>query len=110
MRALSLATSGIAAASAALEVTAQNVANLSTDAAPLRATHEELAAGGVRVTISPEARAFADLASRGVDIVREVPAGIAAVAAYRANLKSLEAADEVLQALLEVSWGRVSAR
>lgn len=57
MRALSIANSGLTAASAALEVTARNVANLGTDAAPTRANAYDLASGGLRVTISPEARA-----------------------------------------------------
>lgn len=105
MRALSIASSGLAAASTALEASAVNVANLNTNAAPVRANAEELLGGGVRVTISPEARALAYGGAGGVDLVREVPAQIAAVAAYRANLKTIDAVDQAFNTLLEIGWG-----
>lgn len=110
MRAISIASSGLAAASAAFEVTAHNVANVNGDATPLRATAQELPGGGVRVTISPEARALAYGAPPRVDLAREVPAQLSAAAAYRANLKTLASADDALMTLLEVSWGKVSSR
>jgi hypothetical protein len=72
-----LAASGLAAASAALEGRASG------------AVHDTaLEGGGVQVTISSAARAK-------VEDVREVGGRIAAVAAYRANLKLLQTADEV---------------
>lgn len=75
--AFSIASSGLAAASAALEGSS---ATSVQDSA--------LAEGGVRVTISPQARS-------GIDDVRDVSTRLGAVAAYRANLKTLQTADEM---------------
>ncbi len=75
--AFDLAVSGLNAASAALEGRAASAVHQSS-----------LEGGGVQVTISSGARA-------AVGDVREVGGRIAAVAAYRANLKMLQTADEM---------------
>jgi flagellar basal body rod protein FlgC len=110
MRALSIASSGLAAASTAFEASAVNVAHLASDATPLFASAEELTGGGVRVTLSAEARALAYGGASGVDLVREMGAQIVSATAYRANLKTIESADAALNTLLEVRWGKVTMR
>jgi flagellar basal body rod protein FlgC len=109
MRALSIANSGLAAASLAYEVSARNVANINTQSAPARANPQELMDGGVRVTISPQARALASGAMQQVDLVGETATQMTTSAAYRANLKVIEAIDRVFNRVLEISWGQTSS-
>jgi flagellar basal body rod protein FlgC len=95
-----VAQSGISAASASLAVSANNVANgLSKDFVPSRADASDVEGGGVRVSISKEARASV-AGESGTDLVDETVRQSIAVAAYRANLKSLQVADEVNGALM----------
>lgn len=100
MNGISIAESGLAAATKTLEVSAHNTANVLTpNFSPLRADAAEQANGGVKVSISRDARALekgarVDSPSR-TDLVQETGTRISASVAYRANLKSLEASDEV---------------
>ncbi len=80
--AFSAAQAGLAAASATLDSVARSVAQRS------------VADPAVRVTISDAARAG------GGDEVRDTVTRMSAAAAYRANLKTLEAADEMNPASL----------
>ncbi len=95
----SVAQSGLQAASTALEVSANNVANsLSTDFVPSQAEMSDVAGGGVQVSISSAARA----GTPGTDLVDEMVSQSRAVAAYRANLKSLQAADDTTGVLVSL--------
>jgi flagellar hook protein FlgE len=84
------ALSGLTASGAALAVSANNVANAaSTDFTPSRVDNESAEGGGVRVSISPQA-------AQGLpsDYATEMVAQSRAVAAYQANLKTIQASDE----------------
>lgn len=97
-----VAQSGLAAASTALAVSANNVANASsTGFVPSRVESRDEAEGGVRVSISPQARVEAGSES-GTDLAQEASGQIAAVATYRANLKTLEAADDTSGVLVKL--------
>ena len=77
--------SGLAAATAALDASAVNIANASDP-------------GAVRVSISQGAR---DLQAGGeVDLAREIVGQSIASIAYRANLKTIQTADELTQTLM----------
>ncbi|MFZ5445188.1 MAG: hypothetical protein ACOZQL_34680 [Myxococcota bacterium] len=93
------AQSGLAAASTTLAVSAHNVANtLTRGFEPQKVAPAELAGGGVTVSISREARKLeerTDELPSGTDLVAETGARIGAAAAYRANLKTIEATDDV---------------
>jgi flagellar hook protein FlgE len=108
MKTLPIATSGLSAASAALEVTAHNVANVRTpNFTPQEAASEDVANGGVRVTISQEARAASEGgATSGTDLIQETGRRSGAIAAYRANLKTIEATDETSAALLQLGGAK----
>lgn len=96
---MSAAQSGLAAASTTLAVSAHNVANTLTKGfEPQRVEAAEVASGGVRVSISREARELeerSDELPSGTDLVAETTTRIGAAAAYRANLKTIEALDDV---------------
>jgi flagellar hook protein FlgE len=97
----SIAQSGLVAASTALEVSANNVANsLSSDFSPSKAEFSDVEGGGVTVSISNEAKAGAP---PGTDLVEETANQSSAVAAYRANLKSLKTDDEVTGVLVNLN-------
>lgn len=103
VNASSVAQSGLAAASTALEVSANNVANGLTEGfKPSSADFSEVEGGGVRVSISSEARAAPEGAS-GTDLVDETARQSMAVAAYKANVKSLQTADEVSGVLVSLA-------
>jgi len=103
----SIAQSGLNAASASLAVSANNVANASsTGFEPSRLEASEAAGGGVQVTISKEARAARAGDASGTDLVEETTRQISAVAAYRANLKSLQAVDDTTGVLLSLGGQR----
>lgn len=106
MKASQSALSGLRAESTRQAVSANNVANVNTDGfSPQRVQTEEQAEGGVRVSISQDARALegrqqanaeasATEERSGTDLVAETTTRIASVAAYEANLKTLQAADD----------------
>lgn len=111
-----VAQSGLNAASTKLAVSADNTANGNTDNfVPSRAVAEERAEGGVRVNISREARDLAPQTPAGTppvrgeqraepsrtDVVEETANRILAAAAFRSNLKTVEAADEQQKTLLD---------
>lgn len=99
----SVPQSGLVAASTALAVSANNVANaMSTDFVPSRAELSDVEGGGVQVSISNAAR---DGAS-GTDFVQEAASQSAAVAAYRANLKSLQAVDDTTGVVVSLGGER----
>lgn len=122
--ATSIAQSGLVASATKLAVSANNTANANTENfVPSRANAEERAEGGVRVTISQEAK---DLAPQGpdgappvrgeqapqpsrTDLVEETSSRILAAAAFRANLKTIEAAKEADEALMQATDSRRQA-
>lgn len=93
------AQSGLNAASTTLAVSAHNVANtLTRNFEPQRVETAEQATGGVKVSISKEARKIeegADELPSGTDLISETATRIGAAGAYRANLKTIEAMDDV---------------
>ncbi len=103
-----IAQSGLLAATARLDVSAHNVANLLTDGfRPLRVDSAEAAGGGVTTTAwrppDPAAESRADralVAASGTDLLTEQVAQQQAAAAYRANLATLKTADELQATLL----------
>lgn len=101
----SVAQSGLNAASATLAVSANNVANaLSSDFVPSEAALSDAESGGVQVSISKEARAASE--GGGTDFVDEAVSQLNAVAAYRANLKSLQAVDDTTGVLVTLGGQR----
>ncbi len=111
MRPMNLALSGIDAATTQLASSASNVANVETPGyAPSRVDAQDRADGGVRVTISREAfdKASAAAGQSGTDLVTETVNRSAALAAYRANLRVIGAADDAAKAV--ASLGRRSPR
>ncbi len=111
-----VAQSGLAAATTRLAVSANNTANAVTDGfTPSRVNQEEVASGGVRVTISQEARDLGPQTAAGAptvgqgkstepsrtDLIEETASRTLAAAAFRANLKSMQTADEVTGTLMD---------
>jgi flagellar hook protein FlgE len=93
----SVALSGLQAASAALDVSAANVARATADGeTAFDAQNSDLMNGGVKVTISEEARAG------GPSLERAMVGQTIAATEYRANLASLRASDEHLRVLLSL--------
>jgi flagellar hook-associated protein FlgK len=109
MNGINTAQTGLAAAATTLDVSAHNVANaLTPNFSPLRADAAEAAEGGVRVSISRDARALdasgaggAQTASR-TNLVAETATRISAVTAYRANLKTIETMEDVSGVLMRL--------
>lgn len=100
MRALMAALSGLEASEKRFGVSANNVANLRSEGfTPSRTTNAEEPFGGVRVTISPQARSFA---SPGVNLVRETADTIGAIAEYRANLASATVAADTSGVIVRI--------
>ncbi len=109
IRSAQIALSGMQAATKQLETSAHNVANgIDEGFEPTSVSAHEVASGGVRVTISDDARAAASAGGggsspqSGTDLIYETGARIAASAAFKANLKSLETADDMTSALLDI--------
>ncbi len=97
----SIASSALDAASTRLAVSANNVANARTDGYDAeRADASELRGGGVRVSISSEARARAEGAPSSTDLIQENTHQLLARAAFQANLKTLRTAQELDGALM----------
>jgi flagellar basal body rod protein FlgC len=103
-----IAQSGLRAADVALAVSANDVANVETDGfVPARVEDRALAGGGVTADVrqDPLDEVRADralLAPSRTDLVQEALAQSNAVAAYRANLATLESADETDRATLDL--------
>lgn len=107
LNSVSSAVSGLQAADARIQVSAHNTANLSTDGfVPLRAQAHEVPSGGVRVTISREAREAnepTDIREPSkTDLVQEVVSQQSAVMAYRANIASLKTADDISGVIISI--------
>ncbi|MBK7861161.1 MAG: hypothetical protein IPJ65_21625 [Archangiaceae bacterium] len=104
----SIAASGLGAASTRLAVSANNVANARTDGFDAaRADASELGSGGVRISISPEARARAAGAPPGssTDLIRETTNQVLSRVALAANLKTLSTAQELDATLMALGSG-----
>ncbi|MEJ2102935.1 MAG: flagellar basal body rod C-terminal domain-containing protein [Desulfobacterales bacterium] len=96
-----------------LGVTADNIANVNTDGFKKnRATLQEDRNGGVRVEITrDESPGFvydrvqngkeSEIETSNVDLSEEIPDLMITKRAYQANIKSLEAQDELLGSLLD---------
>jgi len=97
------ALSALRASSAGLEVRANNVANQFT--AGYQAGRVDLmaeASGGVRVSGASTDPTPAGPGNSNVDLVGETVAGMGLEILYRANLKVLKTADELMQASLDL--------
>jgi flagellar hook protein FlgE len=101
------AQSGLRAAELRLGTSAHNVANALTEGfQPLAVASGEAPGGGVEARVVPandpavESRIDAALLAGG-DLASEVVSQAMAAAAFRANLASLQAADELLQSLVQ---------
>lgn len=94
---MSTGLSGLKASSLSLAATANNVANLNTtDYKAKRVDFEEIAQGGVRAAVVREnPESGVDLASEIVNL--QVQSG-----SYKANLKVIQTADEILGATLNM--------
>jgi len=93
-----MALSGLSASSAGLAVQANNVANQRSDG--FKAKRVDLvaeASGGVRVSGVLEDPTPAGPGASNVDLATEAAAGLGFDLMYRANLKVLKTADELLK-------------
>lgn len=103
MDVLGLALSGLRASSVGLNVRANNVANQQTDG--FKAKRVDLvaeASGGVRVSGLSEDPTPAGSGTSNVDLASETVQGMGFELMYKANLKVLKSADELMQATLEL--------
>ena len=113
---LSMATTGLQAAGRQIEVSSHNTANVVTDGfVPLQASFEALEGGGVRVRITrgsggPGAPEAVGPTASGTDLSEEVANQVIGVAAYRANLRSLQAAEDTEGVLVRLADGRRGAQ
>lgn len=108
------ALSGLQAYSLATEATANNVANLNTDGFKKdKVTLSAQVPQGVTATVEkdPASGGYAlESTSQGdqmveqsnVDLGEEIPAMILNKAAFSANIKSLQSADQMMQSLLDI--------
>lgn len=97
------ALTGLRAASAGLAVQANNVANQLSDG--FKAKRVDLvaeASGGVRVSGVTADSTPAGPAGSNVDLATETVQGMGFDLMYRANLKVLKSADELMQATLDL--------
>ncbi len=112
-----IAQSGMAAASLAVDVSANNVANaLTEDFVPSRAVTADVEGGGVTADVEPlddpakppadplaEVRADrALLVPNRVDLAQELVSQTRAAAVYKANLATLKTADEMQSTLVQM--------
>jgi flagellar hook protein FlgE len=103
MDVLGLALSGLRASSVGLNVRANNVANQQTDG--FKAKRVDLvaeASGGVRVSGLSEDPTPAGSGTSNVDLASETVQGMGFELMYKANLKVLKSADELMQATLDL--------
>jgi len=103
-----IAQSGLRAAELRLGTSAHNVANALTEGfSPLAVESAEAPGGGVLARVVPasdpvvESRIDAAVLAGG-DLATEVVSQAMAAAAFRANLASLRAADELVQSLVQI--------
>ena len=113
--ALNASVSGVKAFEKKLEVTANNVANVNTDAFKKQRAHlSEGDNGGVKVEISqvetpgfPEESVIngeiVETESSNVDLAEELTEMIPTQAGYDANLKVVQTKDEMLGSLLDIA-------
>jgi len=107
----SSAVTALSAESVRLDVSASNVANVSTDGyRAMRVTNEATAGGGVRTRIDEPATPAGQLLTgddgrdrvlSNVDLGAEVVTQISAQHAFEANLAVLRTGDEMLKALID---------
>ncbi|MBP1772772.1 MAG: hypothetical protein H6P99_1935 [Holophagaceae bacterium] len=103
MDVVGLALSGLRASSAGLAVQANNVANqLSSGYKAKRVDLEAEASGGVRVSRVTEDPTPAGPAASNVDLATETVQGMGFELMYKANLKVLQAGDELMKATLDL--------
>ena len=103
MDVVGIALSGLRASSAGLAVQANNVANqLSGGFKAKRADLVAEASGGVRVSGVSQDPTPAGPAPSNVDLATETVQGMSYDVMYRANLKVLKAADELMKATLDL--------
>jgi flagellar hook protein FlgE len=103
MDVIGTALSGLSAASAGLAVQANNVANQLTDA--YKANRVDLvaeASGGVQVSGVSQDPTPAGPGTSNVDLAAETVVGLGYDLMYRANLKVLNTADELLKTTLDL--------
>jgi flagellar hook protein FlgE len=106
--ALTTAVSGVQASARVLEVSSHNTANAVTDGfVPLETSMQALSSGGVRVRVTrgaggPDAAEAVAPTGSGTDLVEEVKNQVVGVAAYRANMRSLRAADDTEGVLVKM--------
>lgn len=92
----SSALSGLAAFGKALNVTANNIANMNTEGfKPINAMMNEDINGGVKVTLSQSPDPGVDVAKEMVDMMIE-KVGV------KVNVKSLQAEDDILKSLIDI--------
>ncbi len=103
MDVIGMALSGLSASSAGLAVQANNVANQQSDG--FKAKRADLvaeASGGVRVSGLQEDPTPAGPGASNVDLATEMVQGLGYDVMYRANLKILNTADELLKTTLDL--------
>jgi flagellar hook protein FlgE len=103
MDVVGIALSGLSASSAGLAVQANNVANQQSDG--FKAKRVDLvaeASGGVRVSGVSEDPTPAGPGLSNVDMATEAVQGMGFDLMYKANLKVLKTADELMQATLDL--------
>lgn len=103
MDVVGIALSGLSASSAGLAVQASNVANQLSDG--YKAKRLDLvaeASGGVRVSGVSSDPTPAGLGTSNVDLPTEAVQGMGFDLMYRANLKVLKTADELMKATLDL--------
>ena len=103
MDVVGIALSGLRASGAGLAVRANNVANQQSDG--FKAKRVDLvaeASGGVRVSGVSEDPSPAGPTTSNVDLASETVQGLGFDLMYKANLKILKSADELMQATLDL--------
>ena len=108
------ALSGLQAYSLATEASANNVANVNTNGFKKdKVTFSAQSPQGVTATVDkvetsgsyvsePTDRGDQMVEQSNVDLVEEIPAMMINKAAYRANLKTLQTVDQMMQSLLDI--------
>jgi flagellar hook protein FlgE len=103
MDVIGIALSGLRASSAGLAVRANNVANQQSEG--FKAKRVDLAteaSGGVRVSGLTEDPTPASAGTSNVELASETVQGMGFDLMYKANLKVLKSADELMQATLDL--------
>lgn len=106
MDAMSIAASGMVAATARLNAGAHNIANLGADDhVPVEAVQTSLATGGVSVDIHRPAALFAAPAGMSLDtnLAGQLADQMQALAAFKANLAVIQSAEEMMVSVLDAT-------